>query len=107
MKAPDTIYNSRKPFSPFKVDNNNVRMSKTRLENGNQTEYACMELHYTRITYVYYNIGSTSVLLENERMKLLILYTIHSGIVHSTNERRISSFNMKRADEAPIYMYYT
>ena len=52
-----------------------------------------------------YTIRSTSVLLENERMKLLILYTIHSGIVHPTKERRISSFKMKRADEAP--MYYT
>ena len=38
-----------------------------------------------------YYIGScsTSVPLENERMKLLILYTIHSGIVHSTKETRI------------------
>ena len=38
-----------------------------------------------------------------ERMKLLILYTIHSSIVHSTKERRISSFKMKRADEVPMY----
>ena len=43
-EAPDTIYNSRKPFHHSRKTYicNNVRMRKTRLENENETEYACI-----------------------------------------------------------------